>query len=223
MMSEDGEAKAVRQRMRPIEINSDGMDAARDPFARFDAWFALADADEPNDPNAMTLATLSDDGPTARIVLLKSVDDAARGADRGFVFFTNAESRKGRDIARDPRVCLLFHWKTVRLQIRIEGAAALVSDAESDAYFASRGLVSRIGAAASDQSRPLPDRATLLARVAAVQAAHGSDGPPRPRHWAGYRVTPQLIEFWREVEHRLHDRLVYRRDGDGWATERLYP
>jgi len=209
--------------MIPSEMGVESMDATREPFARFAEWFADAEASEPNDANAMTLATLSDDGPTARVVLLKAVDDAARGADRGFVFFTNTESRKGRDIAGDPRLCLLFHWKTLRRQIRIEGAAAPVSEAESDAYFASRGLVSRIGAAASQQSRPLDDRETLLKRVAAVKAEFGDAGPPRPPHWAGYRVTPQLIEFWREVEHRLHDRLVYRRRGDAWSTERLYP
>ncbi|MEM7523257.1 MAG: pyridoxamine 5'-phosphate oxidase [Pseudomonadota bacterium] len=199
------------------------MTADQDPFARFVEWFAEAEAGEPNDPNAMTLATLSKDGPTARIVLLKGLDDADRGADRGFVFYTNTQSRKGRDIAGHDQVCLLFHWKSLGRQVRIEGPAVRVDDAEADAYYASRPRGSRIGAWASLQSQRLPDRATLETRVAEMEAAYPDDAVPRPPHWTGYRVTPRLIEFWQDGAFRLHDRLVYARAGDGWTTERLYP
>lgn len=188
-----------------------------DPFDLFAGWFAEAEAGEPNDPNAMTLATVDATGrPSARIVLLK-------GWDRdGFVFYTNTLSRKGSEIAGNPAVALLFHWKSLRRQARIEGRAAPVSDAEADAYFLTRPRQSRVGAWASEQSRPLADRATLEARVAKFDQTY-PDVVPRPPHWSGYRVTPERFEFWRDMPFRLHDRFLYGREGDGWTLGRLYP
>jgi pyridoxamine 5'-phosphate oxidase len=190
----------------------------QDPFALFEAWMGEASASEPNDPNAMTLATTTPDGvPSARIVLLKGVDA------RGFVFFTNRESRKGEELAANPRAALLFHWKSLGRQVRVEGAVEPVTDAESDAYFATRARISRLGAHASDQSRPLGARAELERRVAELEARFPGDDIPRPGHWGGYRVLPARMEFWQNMPYRLHDRLVFTRDGGGWATERLYP
>jgi len=192
---------------------------ADDPFALFDAWFADAKASEPNDPNAMALATADAQGrPSVRMVLLKG-----HGRD-GFVFYTNRESRKAGEIAANHNAALLFHWKSLRRQVRIEGALSLATDAESDAYFASRGRDSQLGAWASDQSRPLADRATFEARFAEVQAKFDGQDVPRPPHWGGYRLTPRHIEFWQDRAHRLHERRVFDRAGDGdWTEGLLYP
>jgi pyridoxamine 5'-phosphate oxidase len=189
-----------------------------DPLALFHAWYAEARETEPNDSNAMALATADADGrPAARMVLLKG-----HGPD-GFVFYTNRESRKAGDIAANPQAALLFHWKSLRRQIRIEGSLTLASDAESDAYFASRSRDSQLGAWASDQSRPLDARATFEARFAAAQARFAGGAVPRPPHWGGYRLTPDRIEFWQDREHRLHERRLFTRAGDGWNEGLLYP
>lgn len=188
-----------------------------DPHTLFDAWLAEAETTEPNDPNAVALATVDARGqPSVRMVLLK-------GHDTGFIFYTNRESRKAGELDGGGRCALLFHWKTQRRQVRIEGPVAPVEDATADAYFATRGRASRLGAWASDQSRPLADRATLIARLAEVTARYEGTDVPRPPHWSGYRVDPQVIEFWEDGEHRLHDRRVFRRAQDGWSEARLYP
>ncbi len=189
-----------------------------DPIARFSEWLAEADATEPNDPNAVALATVNAAGqPAVRMVLLKGL-----GPD-GFVFYSNQQSRKAGDLAANPRAGLLFHWKTLRRQVRVEGAISVVSDAEADAYFATRGRISKLGAWASEQSRPLPDRATLEARLADVTARFDGGDVPRPPHWSGYRVAPERIEFWWDGEHRLHNRELFVRDGAGWQTSLMYP
>ena len=189
-----------------------------DPFALFDAWYAEARASEINDSNAMALATSDADGRLGlRMVLLKG-----HGPD-GFVFYTNQEGRKAADLAANPQAALLFHWKSLRRQIRIEGPVSTVSEAEADAYFATRSRDSRLGAWASDQSRPLDSRATFEARFADMQARFEDGDVPRPPHWSGYRVTPTAIEFWQDREHRLHERRLFTRDGDGWAEGLLYP
>nr|WP_193369977.1 pyridoxamine 5'-phosphate oxidase [Pelagibius marinus] len=202
-----------------MEIRSD---RPADPLAIFAAWLAEAETSEPNDANAMALSTVGSDGmPSCRMVLLKGYDDA------GFVFYTNFESRKGRQLLATPKAALLFHWKSLRRQVRIEGEVAPVSDAEADEYFASRHKQSQIGAWASQQSRPLEGRFELEKRVALYAAKYAVTQVPRPPHWSGFRLTPRLIEFWQDGAFRLHDRLVYtRRDsgaGDSWTTERLYP
>jgi pyridoxamine 5'-phosphate oxidase len=189
-----------------------------DPFALFDAWYAEARTSEINDSNAMTLATVSATGqPSARMVLLKG-----HGAD-GFVFYTNRESRKAQDLGEGAKVALLFHWKSLRRQIRIEGAVTFATDAESDAYFASRARDSQLGAWASDQSRPLDARETFEARFEAAKARFEEQDVPRPPHWGGYRVTPHQIEFWQDREYRLHERRLFTRNGDGWREGLLYP
>ena len=189
-----------------------------DPFTLFDAWYAEARASEPNDPNAMALATVDADGrPSSRMVLLKG-----HGAD-GFVFYTNRESRKAGDLAENQLAALLFHWKSLRRQIRIEGQVTHASDAESDAYFASRSRDSQLGAWASDQSRPLDSRATFEARFADMQARFEGQDVPRPPHWGGYRVTPDRIEFWQDRAHRLHERRLFTRGAGGWTEGLLYP
>ena len=199
-----------------------------DPIALAADWLAEARAREPNDAEAMALATVDADGaPSVRMVLLKGIDppdfaEPGTGA-RGFVFYTNEGSRKGAALAANPRAALLLHWKSLRRQIRIEGAVSRVSEAEADAYFASRARISQLGAHASDQSRPLPDRAQLAERLRAVEARF-PDIVPRPAHWPGFRVTPARIEFWQDMPYRLHDRLVYTALTEGgWRTGRLYP
>ena len=195
-----------------------GIPPEDDPYRLFQAWLTEAERTEPNDPNAMTLATCTPDGiPSARMVLLKGHDQA------GFVFYTNRESRKGRELLANPRAALLFHWKRLRRQVRIEGAIETVTKAEADAYFASRARISRLGALASEQSRPLPSRAELERRVAELDARYPGDSVPRPPHWSGFRVLPGHIEFWQDMPFRLHDRRVYTRDSRGWSAGALYP
>lgn len=190
-----------------------------DPIAIFESWFALARESEPNDANAMALATATPEGlPSVRMVLLKG------HGPEGFVFYTNFQSRKGGELAANPHVALLFHWKSLRRQIRIEGPISEVSAAEADAYFASRNPVSRLGSAASDQSRPLPSRQVYLDRVDALQAQYPDGNVPRPAHWSGYRVKPTAIEFWQDRDHRLHERRRFMADGNGgWTSSLLYP
>jgi pyridoxamine 5'-phosphate oxidase len=189
-----------------------------DPFKKFGEWLAEAQATEPNDPNAMTLATANAAGrPAARMVLLKGWDA------RGFVFYTNLESRKADEIRANAQVSLLFHWKSQRRQIRIEGVVSPVSDAEADAYFASRSRISKLGAWASAQSRPLPSRAVFEAKLAEMEARFPGEEVPRPENWSGWRVVPDYFEFWQDREFRLHERLVFTPAAGGWQTGLLYP
>jgi pyridoxamine 5'-phosphate oxidase len=190
-----------------------------DPIDIFTQWLAAAGKTEPNDPNAMALATVDADGmPSVRMVLLKD-----HGAD-GFVFYTNLESRKGEALAANPRAALLFHWKSLQRQVRVEGVVTPVSEEEADAYYASRARDSRIGAWASDQSRPLSGRAELLARVAEFGARHAVGEIPRPPHWSGFRVAPERIELWQDKPFRLHERRLFIADGaGGWKESMLYP
>jgi pyridoxamine 5'-phosphate oxidase len=194
------------------------VEVENDPFLKFGAWLAEAKASEPDDPNAMTLATVAASGrPAARIVLLKGWDE------RGFVFYTNLESRKASEIRQNAQVALLFHWKSLHRQIRIEGAVAPVTDAEADAYFASRWRISKLGAWASAQSRPLPSRAVFEAKLAETEARFPGEDIPRPANWSGWRLAPDYFEFWQDREFRLHDRLVFKKTGEGWETGLLYP
>lgn len=189
-----------------------------DPFALFDSWFAEARTSEPNDANAMALATTTPDGhPSLRMVLLKG------HSPDGFVFYTNLDSRKGDELAANPHVALLFHWKSLRRQIRIEGPVTPVDEATADAYFATRSRDSQLGAWASDQSRPLDSRETFEARFAEMQARFEGQDVPRPPRWSGWRVAPQRIEFWQDREHRLHERNLFVRDGENWSKGLLYP
>ncbi len=192
------------------------MDA--DPFTLFDQWFAEARAGEPNDPNVMALATTGADGqPSVRMVLLKG------HGPEGFVFYTNEQSRKGRQIAERSWAALLFHWKSLRRQVRIEGKVLSVDIATADAYFATRSRDSQLGAWASDQSAPLDARATFEARYEEMKARFEGGPVPRPPHWSGYCVAPDRIEFWMDREHRLHERRLFTRHGTGWSEGLLYP
>lgn len=199
-----------------------------EPYTLFDSWFAEAELSELNDPNAMALSTVSSSGrPSTRMVLLKG-----HGRDvetlGGFIFYTNLESRKAGELIANPYVALLFHWKSLRRQIRIEGALKRVSDSTADAYFATRSRNSQLGAWASDQSRPLDSRATFEARFTEFEARYDGAEVPRPPHWSGHIVVPDRFEFWQDREFRLHERWIYQRDaggdgGDAWQTGMLYP
>lgn len=189
-----------------------------DPLALFDSWFAQAQESEPNEPNAMAIATAPADGkPSLRMVLLKS------HGPEGFTFYTHDQSRKGSEIAVNPNVALLFHWKSLGRQVRIEGAVHKVDPAVADAYFATRSRDSQIGAWASDQSRPLPDRATFEQRYEDVKARFEGMAVPRPETWSGFQVVPESMEFWTAGEHRLHERRLFTRTANGWSEGLLYP
>ena len=191
---------------------------ATDPHLLFDEWFALARASEPNDPDAMALATADAAGrPSVRMVLLKGHDQ------RGFVFYTNGDSRKGGELEANPHAALALHWKSLRRQVRIEGPVEPVSAAEADAYFASRSPDSQLGAWASEQSRPLPSRETFERRFEDMRARFEGRAVPRPPRWSGFRVVPERIEFWSDRPHRLHERRLFTRSGEGWTEGLLYP
>jgi pyridoxamine 5'-phosphate oxidase len=210
--SEDDYVRQVTEAVPPALLSEE------DPFALFAEWLEAAGKGEPSDPNAMTVSTVDPDGmPDSRMVLLKDFDQ------RGFVFYTNTESAKGQELNAHPKAAILFHWKSLRRQVRIRGIVEPVSDAEADAYFASRARHSQLGAWASDQSRPLPDRLALEKRVAEMGLKFGLGKVPRPPYWSGYRIVPVTLEFWRDRPFRLHERLVFDRVGGGWTTKRLFP
>jgi pyridoxamine 5'-phosphate oxidase len=199
--------------------------AAIDPFLLFEGWFAEATASEPNDPNAMALATVDASGlPNVRMILLKGLDGAGV-ANRGFVFYTNLESAKGAELCANPAAGLLFHWKSLRRQVRVRGPVSAVTPTEADAYFASRPRGSRLGAWASQQSRPLESRFALEKAVALATAKYGLGEIPRPAHWSGFRLTPVEMEFWADRPFRLHDRVRFTRAAPDahWQRDRLYP
>lgn len=202
------------------ELTTGNFTDALDPLALFERWFSEAGKSEPNDPNAMSLATVDSDGlPDVRMVLLKGADA------RGFVFYTNEESAKGREMAASPKAAALFHWKSLRRQIRVRGAVTYVSDEEADAYFRSRPRDSRIGAWASQQSRPLESRFALEKAIAYYAAKFAIGEVPRPPYWRGFRLAPIAMEFWQDRPFRLHDRLLFTREevGAPWDRRRLYP
>lgn len=209
----------------PAGSNTPDFSAAEDPFALFHAWMAEAEKSEINDPNAMSVATVDQSGlPNVRTLLLKGVDDAS-SAERGFVFYTNFESAKGQELLATPKAALLFHWKSLERQVRIRGAVSLASHEEADAYYATRPELSRIGAWASQQSRPLSSRDVFEAKIQHYEQKFADGVIPRPAYWSGFRVVPSEIEFWAARPFRLHDRIVFRRDAphDSWHKTRLYP
>jgi pyridoxamine 5'-phosphate oxidase len=204
--------------MSQTELKNGDFTEANDPYALFETWLGEAEASEINDPNGMALATVDPDGlPNVRMVLLKGHDT------RGFVFYTNFESAKGREILSSMKAGLLFHWKSLRRQVRIRGDVEVVTDAEADEYYASRPRLSRIGAWASDQSRPLESRTMLEKAVADVTAKYPAGDIPRPAQWSGFRIKPVEIEFWKDGAFRLHDRIKFEAADGGWAKTRLYP
>ena len=213
----DGDGAATVQD-GPPKLTEGDLDRETDPFRLFAEWLAEATASEPNDPNAMALATVDGDGlPDVRMVLLKGFDAS------GFAFYTNLESRKGEQLLAHPKAALCFHWKSLRRQVRIRGAVEAVTDAEADAYFTSRPRLSRIGAWASRQSAPLESRFALEKAVARYTAKFAAGAIPRPPHWSGFRLVPEEIEFWRDGAFRLHDRMRFTRTGERWASARLFP
>lgn len=203
----------------PIKMLESAENGPADPITLFQQWMKEAESSEINDPNAMCLATVDPNGrPASRMVLLKAVDE------RGFVFFTNRESRKGEALNLNPYAALCFHWKSLTRQVRVEGKVLMVDDTESDAYYNTRSRGSRIGAWASRQSRPLDNRTTLANRVAELEKQYGdNDTIPRPPHWGGYRIIPEYIEFWHDGGFRLHTRLTYTKTEKGWDRGMLYP
>ena len=205
--------------MTDTKLTSGDFTEAAEPFRLFGAWLEDAAKSEPNDPNGLALATVDEDGmPDVRMVLLKGFDEA------GFVFYTNFESAKGREILSSMKAAMCFHWKSLRRQVRVRGPVEIVSDAEADAYFATRPRGSRIGAWASKQSRPLESRFALEKAVAEYTAKYAIGDIPRPKHWSGFRLVPRTIEFWHDRPFRLHDRVVFSRAEDGgWGKTRLYP
>lgn len=203
---------------RPGWLTSGDFTAADEPFQLFSAWLEEASASEPRDPNAMALATVDADGlPNVRMVLLKGLDA------RGFVFYTNLNSKKGQELAANPKAALVFHWKSLNRQVRVRGPVEPVSDAEADSYFATRPRGAQIGAWASRQSAPLESRFALEKAVALHTAKFGLGAIPRPEHWSGFRILPETIEFWADRPFRLHDRIVFQRTGETWTKTRLYP
>jgi len=209
---------SILHNMSDIGLTTDDFTEESEPFALFATWLKDAEASEINDPNAVALATVDADGlPNVRMVLLKGFDV------RGFVFYTNFESQKGQEILGQKKAAMCFHWKSLRRQIRLRGEVEVVSDAEADEYYESRPLGSRIGAWASKQSRPLEGRFALEKAVAEYTAKYAIGNVPRPPHWSGFRIIPSSIEFWHDRKFRLHDRIEFRRDGDGWSKVRMYP
>ena len=210
--SEDDYVRQVAE-AEPLPLLSEA-----DPFALFGQWFEEAAAKEPNDANAMALSTVDAEGlPDVRMVLLKGFDA------RGFVFYTNLQSAKGTQLAAHPKAALLFHWKSLRRQVRVRGDITPTTPEEADEYWATRARSAQLGAWASEQSRPLPDRLAFERRIAEFGLKFGLGKAPRPPHWSGFRLAPRSIEFWRNRPFRLHERLVFERAGDGWTTHRLYP
>jgi pyridoxamine 5'-phosphate oxidase len=205
--------------MTDTELKSGDFTEAAEPFRLFAAWLEDATKNEPNDPNGLALATVDEDGmPDVRMVLLKGFDE------QGFVFYTNFESAKGREILSSMKAAMCFHWKSLRRQVRVRGPVEVVSDEEADAYFKTRPRGSRIGAWASKQSRPLESRFALEKAVAEYTARYAIGEIPRPKHWSGFRLVPATIEFWHDRPFRLHDRVVFARTSDGgWGKTRLYP
>ncbi|GHD05849.1 pyridoxamine 5'-phosphate oxidase [Tianweitania populi] len=204
--------------MNDTPLTSSDFAATQNPFELFGTWLDEATTTEINDPNAVAVATVDPTGmPNVRVVLLKEFDA------RGYTFYTNYESAKGQEILSARKAAMCFHWKSLRRQVRIRGDVELVSDAEADAYYNTRPRGSRIGAWASQQSRPLESRDVLEKAVAQITKRYGDGDIPRPAHWSGFRIVPDVIEFWRDMPYRLHDRIVFTRDGESWTTERLYP